>query len=101
MNNVNSVIVEGEMGNVPNEDGKCYVISTRTFKNDLGEMETTRSHFFVVIKGRLAEMYVNKFTRGREVRIVGRLQNDNRGRAEIFAEHIEFKPIFNKSAENN
>lgn len=100
MNNVNSVIVEGEMGNVPNEDGKCYVISTRTFKNDLGEMETTRSHFFVVIKDRLAEMYTNKFTRGRGVRIVGRLQNDNRGRAEIFAEHIEFKPIF-KTAENN
>lgn len=94
MNDLNSVLVEGEMGNVPNDDGKCYVIVTRTFKNGLGEVETTRSHFFVVIKGRLAEMYIGKFKRGRKVRIVGRLQNDNRGRAEIFAEHIEFKPIF-------
>lgn len=94
MNDLNSVIVEGEMGNVPNDDGKCYVIVTRTFKNGLGEVETTRSHFFVVIKGRLAEMYADKFKRGRKVRIVGRLQNDNRGRAEILAEHIEFKPTF-------
>jgi single-stranded DNA-binding protein len=100
MNDINSVIVEGEMGTVPNDDGKCYVIVTRTFKNDLGEKETTRTHFFVVIKGRLAEMYADKFKRGRKVRIVGRLQNDNRGRAEIFAEHIEFKPIF-ETAENN
>ena len=45
-------------------------------------------------------MYADKFKRGRKVRIVGRLQNDNRGRAEIFAEHIEFKPIF-ETAENN
>lgn len=94
MNDINSVIVEGEMGTVPNDDGKCYVIVTRTFKNELDEKETTRSHFFIVIKGRLAEMYADKFKRGRKVRIVGRLQNDNRGRAEIFAEHIEFKPTF-------
>ena len=94
MNDLNSIIVEGEMGNVPNDDGKCYVIVTRTFKNELGEVETTRNHFFVAIKGRLAEMYTDKFKRGRKVRIVGRLQNDNRGRAEIFAEHIEFKPTF-------
>lgn len=100
MNDICSVIVEGEMGNVPNDDGKCYVIVTRTFKNELGELETKRTHFFVVIKGKLAEMYADKFKRGRKVRIVGRLQNDNRGRAEIFAEHIEFKPIF-ETAENN
>ena len=100
MNDINSVIVEGEMGTVPNDDGKCYVIVTRTFKDELGEVEKTRNHFFVVIKGRLAEMYADKFKRGRKVRIVGRLQNDNRGRAEIFAEHIEFKPIF-ETAEND
>jgi single-stranded DNA-binding protein len=94
MNDINSVIVEGEMGNVPNDDGKCYVIVTRTFKNGLAEFETTRNHFFVVIKGRLAESYTDKFKKGRKVRIVGRLKNDNRGRAEIFAEHIEFKPNF-------
>lgn len=92
MNDINSLIIEGEMGSIPNDDGKCYVIVTRTFKNELGEVETIRNHFFVVVKGRLAEVYADKFKRGRKVRIVGRLQNDKRGRAEIVAEHIEFKP---------
>jgi len=94
MNDLNSVIVEGEMGSVPNDDGKCYVIVTRISKDGLGRVETTRNHFFVVLKGGLAEAYTDKFKRGRKVRIVGRLQNDKRGRAEIFAEHIEFKPVF-------
>ena len=40
MNDINSLIIEGEMGSVPNDDGKCYVIVTRTFKNELGEVET-------------------------------------------------------------
>lgn len=100
MNNLNSCILEGTMSSAPDGKGKFCVATERTYKNADGEVATKRTHIFVVADGRLGELVSSKFEKNRGIRIVGRLQTDERGRAEIYAEHIEFKPIF-KTAENN
>lgn len=89
---LNSCIIEGSMGSLPDENGKFYITHDRSSKNSQGEEIVCKSHFFVMVNGKMREIVSNSFEKGRSIRIVGHLKTDEKGRAEIMAEHIEFKP---------
>ena len=98
-NDINSCIIEGTMGKAPDENGKFYVVTKRVYKNETtGEKLVQRTHIFVVANGNFKKIAEQNYAKDRGIRIVGRLQTDRRGRAEIYAEHIEFKPVFDINA---
>jgi single-strand DNA-binding protein len=80
--------------------------SNRYFKQDTG-FEQEVSFFEVETWSKLAERCYNLGRKGRGVRVVGRLKQDrwagqdgkSHSRIMIVAEHVEFKPEFNKEAE--
>jgi len=107
MNNLNSVLLEGNMirdpliRSTPNGSAVCSftVASSRFFKQGSGfEKETC----FIDIEawGKLADSCSANGGKGRGVRVVGRLRQDrwasntgeNRSRIVIVAEHIEYRP---------
>ncbi len=79
--------------------------SNRFYKQD-SEMEKEVSFFEVETWSKLAENCQNLGHKGRGVRVVGRLKqqrwNDAQGNPQskvmIVAEHVEFKPVFNKDS---
>lgn len=82
------------------------LMSIRAYKkNDDYEKEV--SFFDVDVWGKLAEVCVKNTSKGRGVRVVGRLKQSrwvgedgtNRAKITIVAEHVEFKPVFKKSTE--
>ena len=101
MNNLNSLLIEGIVESKPvitlSEKGTLIciftLVSKRIFKEDGVSQEDTVT---VTIEtwAMLAELCGEHCTKGRSIRIVGRLKqnmtNDNVG---VIAEHIEFKPI--------
>jgi single-strand DNA-binding protein len=111
MNNLNSVLIEGnlvrdaEYRTTPKGTPVCKIsiASNRFFKQETG-MEKEVSFFDVESWGKLAESVNNKGRKGRGVRVVGRLRQDrwqngegkNLSRIIIVAEHIEFRPEFKK-----
>jgi single-strand DNA-binding protein len=111
MNNLNSVLIEGNLVRDPQyrETAKgtpiCTfsIASNRFFKSD-GSLEKEVSFFDVETWAKLAENCSNLGHKGRGVRVVGRLKqdrwNDSEGRARskiaIVAEHVEFRPEFKK-----
>lgn len=92
---LNSCIIEGSMGSSPDENGKFYITHDRTSKNSQGEEIVCKSHFFVVVNGKMRKIVSDFFEKGRGIRVVGYLKTDKKGCAEIIAEHIEFKPTLN------
>lgn len=118
MNNLNSLIIEGNLVRdaqlkEPKAGFKVcefQVAVNRFYLKDKGESAEEVSYFDVQAYGNYAETIVSKCKKGRGVRVVGRLKqdrwSDSNGKAaskvHIIAEHIEFKPIFNKqnSTEN-
>ena len=113
MNNLNSILIEGNLvrdptlRSTPKGTPVCNfsLASNRFFKQD-SEMEKEVSFFDVETWAKLAENCYNLGQKGRGVRVVGRLKqqrwNDTEGkphsRIMIVAEHVEFKPMFNKEA---
>jgi single-strand DNA-binding protein len=111
MNNLNSIIMEGNIVRdpqyriTPKGTPVCTfsLASSRYFNNDNG-YEKEVSFFDVETWGKLAEACNNKGKKGRGVRIVGRLRQDRwqgadgkpRARISIVAEHVEFRPEFRK-----
>ncbi|WP_428768994.1 single-stranded DNA-binding protein [Treponema sp. HNW] len=109
MNSLNSIILEGNIVQEPvlRETAKgtsvCTfsIMCTRTYKQDEG-YEKEISFFNIDAWGKLAELTVKNGTKGRGVRVVGRLKQSrwvdseekNRSKISIVAEHIEFKPVF-------
>ncbi len=111
MNNLNSVLIEGnltrdpELSYTPKGTAVCKfsVACHRQYKQ---EEETLKevSFFDVTTWTRLAEVCWAYLKKGRGVRVVGRLKQDRwndpegRPRSKIFivAEHVEFKPQINK-----
>lgn len=107
MNNLNSILLEGnlvrdpELSYTPKGTAVCAfsVASNRYFKQD-GELQEEVSYFDVTCWSRLAEVCNEYLTKGRGVRIVGRLKQDRwedpegktRSKVHIIAEHVEFKP---------
>ncbi len=111
MNNLNSILIEGNLvkdpvyKNTPKGTPVCTfsLASNRSYKHDL-ETEKEVSFFEVETWSKLAESCRRQGLKGRGVRVVGRLKqqrwNDTEGRPHskvmIVAEHVEFKPVSNK-----
>ena len=111
MNNLNSILIEGnlvrdpELRSTPKGTSVCTfsLASNRFFKQDTG-FEKEVSFFQVETWAKLAEACSNKGKKGRGVRVVGRLKQDRwtgtdgkpHSRVAIVAEHVEFRPEFRK-----
>lgn len=108
MNQLNSLIVEGNLVRdaVLSEPApgfkKCLftVGVNRFYKNKNNEDVNEVSFFDVEVYGKMAEYCGVKATKGRGVRVVGRLKQDTWKNSEgktasrvfVVAEHIEYKP---------
>jgi single-strand DNA-binding protein len=111
MNNLNSILIEGNLVRdpllraTPKGTQVCTftLASNRFFKQDSG-LEKEVGFFDVETWARLAENCYNLGHKGRGVRVVGRLKQDRwnstDGRAHskvsIVAEHVEFRPEFKR-----
>jgi single-strand DNA-binding protein len=116
MNNLNSILIEGnltrdpELAETPKGTSVCNfsVASNRFYKQDQ-ELQKEVSFFDIEAWARLAETCSEYLKKGRGVRVVGRLKQDRwqdkdgnpRSRVKIVAEHVEFKPEFKKREEEN
>ena len=115
MNNLNSVLVEGNLERDPElrtaSNGKAFcafsIVCTRWYKNDSGIIEEEFSYFDIEIWGKLAEACSNVGKEDQGCRVVGRLKQDQYwdnavgkmcSRIVIVAEHVEFRPEFKKGA---
>lgn len=109
MHNLNSLIIEGNVVRdpvikaTPRGTPLCLfsIASNRFFKQD--DQTTQETSFFdVETWSRLAELCQENCTKGRGVRVVGRLKQDRwvgtdgkrYSKIKVVAEHIEFKPVF-------
>jgi len=115
VNNLNSVLVEGNLVRDPlfkttaKGTAVCNfsIASNRFYKGDDG-LEKEVSYFDVETWAKLAENCNNLGHKGRGARVVGRLKqsrwNDEEGtpksRIVIVAEHVEFRPDFKKQEES-
>jgi len=113
MNNLNSILIEGNLVRDPllrsTQKGTqlctMSLASNRYYKQDTG-FEKEVSFFDVEIWSRLAELCYAKGKKGRGVRVVGRLKQDRwndpdgkpRSKVTIVAEHVEFRPEFKKDS---
>lgn len=111
MNNLNSILIEGNLvrdpllRSTPKGTSVCTfsLASNRFFKQDAG-LEKEVSFFEVETWARLAEACQSLGKKGRGVRVVGRLKQDRwtgsdgkaHSRISIVAEHVEFRPEFKK-----
>lgn len=113
MNQLNSVILEGNLVDnavfsEPKEGIKMCKFSigvNKYYKNHNDEDVNEVSFFDVESFGKVAEYCKQKGTKGRGVRVVGRLKQDvwkddsgkTKSKVFVIAEHIEYKPVFNKT----
>ena len=111
MNNLNSILIEGNLvrdpllRSTPKGTQVCTMslASNRFYKQESG-FEKEVSFFEVESWARLAEACYNKGRKGRGVRVVGRLKQDRwtspdgkpHSKISIVAEHVEFRPEFRK-----
>ncbi len=112
MNALNSILVEGNVvrdpvvRETPRGSLVCNfsIASNRFYKQD-DEYEQETSFFEVESWAKLAEACSKNLVKGRGVRVVGRLKQDrwtgtdgkNFSKIKVIAEHVEFKPQFNKN----
>jgi single-strand DNA-binding protein len=111
MNNLNSIIIEGNMVRDPlfrftaKGTALCTfsIASNRYYRQDSG-LESEVSFFDVEAWSKLAESCNDLGHKGRGVKVVGRLKQDRwngpdgkqRSRVTIVAEHVEFRPEFKR-----
>ena len=111
MNNLNSILIEGNMvrdpvyHTTPKGTPVCNfsLASNRFFRQDSG-LEKEVSFFEIETWAKLAEACNNQGKKGRGVRVVGRLKQDRwtgtdgkpKSRISIVAEHVEFRPELKK-----
>ena len=116
MNQLNSIILEGNVVrqaelSEPSEGFKICRFSlavNRFMKKENGETTEEVSFFDVEGYGKMAEIWKNQTTKGRNVRVVGRLKQNrwkdtdgkNHSKTFVVAEHMEFKPVFSGSNES-
>jgi single-strand DNA-binding protein len=116
MNNLNSVLIEGnlvrdpELRSTAKGTSICTfaIASNRFFKQDSG-FEQEVSYFNVETWAKLAQICYDQGHKGRGIRVVGRLKQerwtDRDGKAQsrvvIVAEHVEFRPEFNGENKRN
>ena len=107
-NNLNSVIVEGNLTKSADFDatqkgtGFCtFAVATNRYFKSGEEIQHEVSYFDVEAWGKLADSCRGLLVKGAGVRVVGRLKQDRwnsedgkaRSRVKIVAEHIEAKPV--------
>ncbi len=113
MNNLNSILIEGNLTKDPvlkttaNGGSVCDfgVASNRWFKQN-DEYEKEVSFFDVETWSKLAQTCYSTLKKGRGVRVVGRLKQDRwndpdgkvHSKVKIVAEHVEFKPVAKEDA---
>jgi single-strand DNA-binding protein len=111
MNNLNSILIEGNLvrdpllKSTPKGTAVCTftLASNRYYKQDTA-YEKEVGFFDVETWSKLAENCYNLGHKGRGVRVVGRLKQDRwedsdgkpHSRVTIVAEHVEFRPDFRK-----
>ena len=109
MNSLNSILIEGNLTRdpvlaaTPKGTSVCTfsVASNRFYRQDEAPHKEV-SFFDVEAWTKLAEQCAQTLTKGRGVRVVGRLKQDRwtdpdgKGRSKVYivAEHVEFKPQF-------
>ena len=114
MNNLNSILIEGNMVRDPlfrsTQKGTSVcnftIASNRFYKQD-SNFEKETGFFDVEAWGKLAEICSSQGRKGRGVRVVGRLKQDrwtgndgkNHTKVAIVAEHVEYRPEFKKTSE--
>jgi single-strand DNA-binding protein len=112
MNNLNSILIEGnivrdpELRSTAKGTSVCTfsIASNRYFKQNDG-FEKEVSFFNVETWAKLAEASYQQGKKGRGVRVVGRLKQERwkdkgdkpQSRILIVAEHVEFRPEFQKN----
>jgi len=109
LNNLNSIIVEGNLvrdpilKTTPNGHQVCsFSVASNRFYRQNDETEKEVSFFDVETWSRLAQTCSETLKKGRGVRVVGRLKQDRwedasgktQAKIKIVAEHVEFKPVF-------
>lgn len=108
MNNLNSILLEGNLvrdpdsRSTPGGSTVCgfTLASDRNYKNAQDVYEKEVSYFDVEAWSKLGAACAQYLTKGRGVRVVGRLKQDRwtdsdgkqRAKVKIVAEHVEFKP---------
>lgn len=116
MNALNSIIIEGNVVRDPvvRETPRGFAVCTfsiasnRFYKQD-DEFEQETSFFEVESWSKLAEACGKNCTKGRGVRVIGRLKQDrwtgtdgkNYCKVKLVAEHVEFKPHFKDTGTAN
>ena len=114
MNNLNSVLIEGNMVRDPlfrtTTKGRpvCNfsIASNRWYRQD-SNLEKEVGFFDVEVWGKTADLCTKQGRKGRGVRVVGRLKQDrwtgddgkNRNKVLIVAEHVEYRTDFKKADE--
>lgn len=116
MNSLNSIMIEGnltrdpELRETPKGTPVCsFAVASNRFYRYEDELQKEVSFFDVEAWARNAERCGSELTKGRGVRVIGRLKQDrwtdgegkNHSRVKIVAEHVEFKPQFNKPADTS
>ena len=114
MNNLNSILVEGNLTKDPvfTENSKgtsicSFTIATNRYYKQEEEYQNEVSYLDIETWAKLAEACRDHLTKGRGVRVVGRVKQDrwldqegkSRSKVKIVAEHVEFKP-FKKNDES-
>ena len=119
MNNLNSVLIEGNMVRNPlfrsTQKGTSVcnftIASNRFYKQDKQDpgFEKEVGFFDIETWGKLAEICSSQGRKGRGVRVVGRLKQDrwtgtdgkNHTKVAIVAEHVEYRPEFKKANDSS
>jgi len=112
MNNLNSVLIEGNMvrdpltRSTPKGTQVCNfsIASNRYYRQD-SNFEKETGFFDIEAWGKLADACVSKGRKGRGVRVVGRLKQGrwtgedgkNHSRVSIVAEHVEYRTDYKKA----
>ena len=111
MNNLNSVLLEGnlcrdpELRYTPKGTPTCTLVlsSSRSYKVD-GERHEEVSFVEATTWGKLAQVCAEHLHKSRGVRVVGRIKQERwedadgtaRAKVVIVAEHVEFQPVRNR-----
>ncbi len=109
MNNLNSILLEGNLtrdpvlASTPKGTPVCnFSVASNRFYKQENEGRREVSFFDVEVWSKLAQQCGEYLSKGRGVRVVGRLKQDrwtdaegkNHARVKIVGEHVEFRPLF-------
>lgn len=112
MNSLNSILLEGNLvrdpqgASTPRGQQVCrFAIASNRYFTAGDEKKEEVSFFDVDVWGGEGERCLTELKKGRGVRVVGRLKQDRwedaegkvHSRVKIVAEHVEFKPQFNRN----